>query len=127
MEDPECIGNMVLTGKPTPDTQSLLYSYKFENQDFKLRKSKRVIIANNDDHEQKDSAGTIIDIDYKKKEVLLKRGKRSGILPSLLSIGPEKPRDAKNLIKNTYKFIDTLINQETTYQSLINFLEKKTS
>ena len=125
MEDPECIGNMVLTGKPTPDKQSLIYSYKFEDQDFKLRKSKRVIIANNDDHEQKDSAGTIIDVDYKKKEVLLKRGKRSGILPSLLSIGPEKPRDATNLIKNTYRFIDTLINQETTYQSLINFLEKK--
>ena len=68
IEDPECIGDMRSYGKPTPDKRSLIYSYKFEDQDFKLRKSKKTIIANNQDIEQKDFAGTIIDIDYKKKE-----------------------------------------------------------
>jgi len=67
----------------------------------------------------------LIDINYQKKEVLLKRGTASGILPSLLSIGPEKPRGNDKLISNTYKFIDSLINKENKYKALNNFLEKK--
>ena len=72
IEDPECIGNMKLEGDK-PDKKSLLYSYKFEDQDFKLRKSKKTVIANNQDIEQKDYAGKIIDIDYKKKYFNKKR------------------------------------------------------
>ena len=125
IDDPECIGDMKLNGKPTPEKRSLIYAYKFEDQDFKLRKSKRAIIANNQDIEQKDNAGTIIDIDYKTKEVLLKRGTASGILPETLSIGPDKPRANNKLISNTYKFIDSLINKENKYHALNNFLEKK--
>ena len=45
-----------------------------------------------------------MDIDYKKKEVLLKRGTSQGILPAILSIGPDKPRPNTKLISNTYKF-----------------------
>ena len=125
IDDPECIGNMELNGKPTPDKKSYIYSYKFEDQDFKLKKTKRVIIANNDDIEQKDNAGTIVDIDYQKNEVLLRRGVASGILPPVLSIGPEKPRPNSKLISNTYKFIDSLLNKEKKYKALISFLEKK--
>ncbi len=125
IDDPECIGNMKSNGEPTTDKRSLLYSYKFEDQDFKLRKSKKTVIANNQDIEQNDYAGTIIDIDYKKKELLLKRGKSQGILPQILSIGPDKPRPNTKLISNTYKFIDTLINNEKKYKALNDFLEKK--
>ncbi len=125
IEDPECIGNMTLDGEPKPDKKSLLYSYKFEDQDFKLRKSKKTVIANNQDIEQKDYAGTIIEIDYKKKDILIKRGTSQGILPKILSIGPDKPRPNTKLVSNTYKFIDSLINKEKKYSSLIDFLEKK--
>ena len=125
IDDPECIGSMELNGKPTPDKKSYIYSYKFEDQDFKLKKNKRVIIANNDDIEQKDNAGTIVDIDYQKNEVLLRRGVASGILPQYLSIGPEKPRPNSKLISNTYKFIDSLLNKEKKYNAIISFLEKK--
>ncbi|MDA7454373.1 TM0106 family RecB-like putative nuclease [Candidatus Pelagibacter ubique] len=125
IEDPECIGGMKLNSKPTPDKKSLIYSYKFEEQDFKLKRTKRVIIANNQDLEQKDNAGTIIDIDYQKKEVLLRRGVASGILPEFLSIGPEKPRPNSKLISNTYKFIDSLLKKEKKYNALTSFLEKK--
>ena len=90
-----------------------------------LRKSKKTVIANNQDIEQKDYAGTIIDIDYKKKEVLLKRGTSQGILPKILSIGPNKPTPNTKLISNTYKFIDTLLKNEKKYEALNDFLEKK--
>ena len=125
IDDPECIGNMKVNGKPTPDKRSMIYSYLFEDQDFKLRKSKKTIIANNQDIEQKDYAGTIIDIDYKKKEVLLKRGTSQGILPPILSIGPNKPQGNDKLILNTYKFIDSLIDGDKKYKALNDFLEKK--
>ena len=105
--------------------KSLIYSYKFEDQEFKLRKSKETVIANNLDIEQKDRAGKIIEIDYKKKEILLKRGTSQGILPKILSVGPGISRGNNKLILNTYKFIDTLINKENKYNSLIDFLEKK--
>ena len=63
---------MKLNSEPTPEKRSLIYSYKFENQDFKLRKNKKSVIANNQDIEQKDFAGTILDIDYKTNEDLIK-------------------------------------------------------
>ena len=47
------------------------------------------------------------------------------MLPQLLSIGPDKPRPNTKLISNTYKFIDTLINNEKKYKALNDFLEKK--
>ena len=40
IEDPECIGNMILSGKPTPEKRSLIYPFIYEEQDFKLRKNK---------------------------------------------------------------------------------------
>ena len=125
IEDPECIGNMKLNGEPLVEKRSLIYSYKFEDQDFKLKKSKKTVIANNQDLEQKDYAGTIIDIDYIKKEVLLKRGTSQGLLPSILSIGPDKPRPNNKLVSNTYKFIDSLIEENNKYPALNDFLEKK--
>ena len=125
IDDPECIGNMKSNGEPTPDKRSMIYSYLFEDQDFKLRKSKKTVIANNQDIEQKDYAGKIIDIDYKKKEVLLKRGTSQGILPPILSIGPNKPQGNDKLILNTYKFIDSLIDGDKKYKALNDFLEKK--
>ena len=125
IEDPECIGSMILTGEPTPEKRSYIYKYKFEDQDFKLRKSKKAIIANNKDLEQKDSAGTIIDIDYKDKYVLLKRGTSQGLLPSILSIGPDKPTQSTKFVANTYSFIDSLIKDETKFSALKDILDKK--
>src|SRR6056300_1058640 len=125
VEDPECVGNMKLNSKPTPDKRSLIYSYKFENQDFKLRKNKKSVIANNHDIEQKDFAGTILDIDYKKNEILLKRGTGSGILPETLSIGPEKPRLNEKLSINTYNYIDNVLENKNSYSALNDFLNKE--
>jgi len=125
IEDPECIGNMKSIGKPTQDKRSYIYNYEFEDQDFKLRKEKKTVIANNQDLEQKDFAGRIIEIDYKKKHVILRRGTSQGILPHILSIGPDKPTANTKLISNTYKFIESLIDGEKKYSALKDFLDKQ--
>ena len=124
IEDPECIGNMKSVGKPTKDKRSYLYTYIFEDQDFKLRKSKKAVIANNQDVEQKDYAGKIIDIDYTKKHLLLRRGVNQGMLPETLSIGPNMPLGSANLVLNIYKFIDAVINREKKNKALLDFLFK---
>jgi len=125
IDDPECIGNMVSVGEPVPEKRSMIFRYQYEDQDFKLRKSKKTIIANNQDFEQDDYAGAIVDIDYTEKEVFIKRGNAKGKLPQLLSIGPNKPQDNPRLIANIYKFVDSLINQQKKYKALNDFLSKK--
>ena len=125
MEDPECIGNMVLAGEPTPEKRSMIFQYQYEDQDFKLRKGKETTIANNQIYEQSDYAGKIVDIDYVKKEIFLKRGNTRGKLPPILSVGPKKPQDSDNLILNIYRFIDSLLNKEKKYKALNDFLSKK--
>ena len=125
IDDPECIGNMVSVGKPVPEKRSMIFRYQYEDQDFKLRKSKKTIIANNQDFEQDDYAGTIVDIDYTKKEIFLKRGNAKGKLPQFLSIGPNKPLDNPKLIFNIYKFVDSLLNKQNKYKALNDFLSKK--
>ena len=125
IDDPECIGNMISVGEPVPEKRSMIFRYQYEDQDFKLRKSKKTIIANNQDFEQDDFAGTIVDIDYTEKEVFIKRGNAKGKLPQLLSIGPNKPQDNLKLSANIYKFVDSLLDNQKKYKALNDFLSKK--
>ena len=125
MEDPECIGNMQLVGEPVPEKRSYLYTYKYDKQDFKLRKNKRCIIANNIDPELSDTAGTITDIDYAEQTLILKRGVKQGMLPNILSIGPGTPTPNKKLTQNTYNFIDDLITSNDKYHALKDILYRR--
>jgi uncharacterized protein len=38
IDDVECVGGLTQVGKPVPEKKSLLYSYQFPPQDFKLKK-----------------------------------------------------------------------------------------
>ena len=125
MEDPECIGNMQLVGEPVPEKRSYLFTYKYEKQDFKLRKNKRCVIANNIDPESSGTAGTITELDYAEQTLTLKRGVKQGMLPDILSIGPGTPTPNKKLIKNTYNFIDDLITSNDKYHALKDILYRR--
>ena len=125
INDPECIGNMRLIKEPKIDKRSYSYTYKYEQQDFKLRKSKRCIIANNNNIELTNSAGKITDIDYSEKIVTIKRGMKPGLLPKILSIGPGTPIPTKKLNQNTYNFIDDMISTNQKYHALKDILHRK--
>ena len=125
IDDPECIGNMHLIGEPVPEKRSLLFTYKYIKQDFKLRESKRCVIANNIDPESSDTAGTITDINHIEQTVILKRGSKQGLLPDILSIGPGTPVPNKKLTSNTYKFIDDLITTNDGYHALKDILYRR--
>ena len=67
IDDIECVGNMKRVGDIEQEKQSYVYTYEFEEQEFKLREGKRVTIATNTFPDQTDSAGTILESKHDKK------------------------------------------------------------
>ena len=113
IDDPDCIGGLKMIGDPQPIKQSLLYKYKFPNQEYKIKKGQMVTNAQWIDF-KKAAAGTIESIDAKNRTLLIRKGtgvdRKTGIvkenLPKLLNLGPRKPtppddleRSIQNLIK----------------------------
>ena len=112
VDDIECIGNMKKAGPVTQEKQSYIFTYTFEDQEFKLKEGKRATIANNLFPDQTDSAGTIIELNHEKKYLRLKRGVKQGYLPERLSIGPGAPFDPSKLELSTYNFIDSILEEK---------------
>ena len=62
IDENECIGNMKLVSQ-FQDKRSFEYKFLFPTQEYKLKKGDGVIIANNNDPDRDDSAGTIKELD----------------------------------------------------------------
>ena len=125
VDDIECIGNMKKTGPVIQEKQSYIFTYTFEDQEFKLKEGKRATIANNLFPDQTDSAGTIIELNHEKKYLCLKRGVKQGYLPERLSIGPGAPFDPSKLELSTYNFIDSILRGSDKYLSLRRLLKRE--
>ena len=127
IEDRECIGNMKLSSY-FQDKRSFIYKYIFPEQEYKLKKGRSVIIANNSDLDRADYAGKIQELDQIKKTVLLRKGisKEEKRLPRILSIGEKVMEQARfeNLNKNIYRFCDNVLENKKGYDALKNFLNR---
>ena len=64
---------MKKVGPVTQEKQSYIFTYTFEDQEFKLKEGKRATIANNLFPDQTDSAGTIIELNHEKKYLRFKK------------------------------------------------------
>ncbi len=126
-EDRECIGNMKLLSY-FQDKRSLVYKYIFPDQEYKLKKGRSVIIANNSDPDRADYAGKIQELDQIKRTILLRKGisKEEKRLPKTLSIGEKVMEQARfeNLNKNIYKFCDNVLENKKGFDALKSFLNK---
>ena len=109
IDDRECIGNMKLVAQ-FQDQRSIEYKYLFPEQEYKLKKGRSVIIANNNDPDRSDHAGTIIELDQINRSLVLRKGfsKQKKQLPRTLSIGEKVMEHSRfeNLNKNIYNFCD---------------------
>ena len=127
IEDRECIGNMKLSSY-FPDKKSLVYSYIFPDQEYKLKKGRSVIIANNSDLDRSDYAGKIQELDQINRTILLRKGisKEEKRLPKTLSIGEKVMEQARfeNLNKNIYRFSDNILENKKGYDALKSFLNR---
>ena len=125
VDDSTCIGNMHIFGSQAQEKRSLIYTYRYEDQEFKIKAGKEATLANNLDPEIKDRAGTITSLDHEKKIVTIKRGVSQGKLPDNISIGPPPPFKTDKLEASTYKFIDSVIENKDKYKALISLLLKE--
>jgi len=127
IDDRECIGNMKLLSV-VQDKKSLVYKYIFPEQEYKLKKGRGVIIANNSDQERADYAGTIKELDQINRTLVLRKGfsKEQKQLPKTLSIGEKVMEQSRfdNLNKNIYFFCDNVLKNEEGFKALKSFLRK---
>jgi uncharacterized protein len=88
VDDAECIGGLEPDPErpPFPEKQSIVYSFRFPAQDFKMRRGGDVLVA-----DSLAPAGEITRLDEDRYEISIKRGKRRDPLPSRFSLIPKGP------------------------------------
>ncbi len=126
IDDNESIGGLTIYPKIPPELvkRSTVVTYKYPEQDFKLKEGGRPQIA-----ETLKSAGTIEFLDPEEQIIKLKRANKSGPLPDSLDLVPGGPIDTKKLKEALWffieKYIEAIDNKERPYPHILDFLEKK--
>jgi len=104
IEDAECVGGMRLGAPPVSEKRSLIYTYRFPPQEYKLRAKSEVY-----DVAKMKGIGRIVHIDEDARRIQIKRGARKEPLPESLSIGPPGPIDSKDLRSAIYLYADHVL------------------
>ncbi|MCA1785440.1 MAG: ribonuclease H-like domain-containing protein, partial [Desulfobacteraceae bacterium] len=119
IDDPECIGGMTLCRPPHRDKRSLVYTYTFPDQEYKLREGQKCT--------QTDTGTPLSDIqqlDTQKNRVVLKIGMTRPQPPERLSIGPGKPINSGVLKKALFRFAQSLVDGSRRYRAVEQILKK---
>lgn len=119
IEDTECLGGLTLMGRPEQEKQSLVYTYRFPPQEYKLRPGETVM-----DIAVMETAGTIFDIDENRCIVQIKRGKNKPPLPDRFSIGPTGPVATKGIRAAIYRVAEDVLAGRTSYPGVMSVLNK---
>jgi uncharacterized protein len=94
IEDSECLGAVQRTKAPPVQVkQSFSYEYAFPEQESKLRAGSRVCLA-----EDTNVRFEIEDLDYDRRTLIIKRGRRSGEPPRRINLIPNEIVDAKAIV-----------------------------
>jgi uncharacterized protein len=123
--DVECIGNMRKSAPTEVVKKSYVFTYTYDEQDFKIKKGDTVHIANNELLSQPKRAGTVVFLDHQERTVKISRSKTAGELPEVISIGPEGPASIEQLEKSTFRFVDSLVKHEDKYHAVKSILNKE--
>lgn len=120
IDDTDCIGGLIRFGEPEEEKSSLVYSYHFPAQEYKVKVGDSVI-----DTATLEPVGTVFTIDEDKGLVQIKRGKKKEPPPDHFSIGPGGPIDAKSMRTAIYNVADNIIEGSThCYQAIKDILNK---
>lgn len=106
LDDNEAIAGLTKFGDPVPEKRSLIYSYNFPPQEFKLKTGSNVKNCHNLD----EKVGTIFEID--EENLILKIKSTNKDLTDNLSISSGGPIDSKVIRKALYKIADKYIHQK---------------
>jgi predicted RecB family nuclease len=122
IDDAECIGGLEPDpDRPAfPDMRSIVYSFRFPAQDFKMSLGADVSIA-----DTLAPAGKIVHLDEDNFEISLKRGKNREPLPHRFSLIPKGPLGDKVLRDTIARYIDALLEgDEDRYIAITGILRR---
>lgn len=109
IDDPECLGGLRQICIPESEKRSLIYTYRFPSQEYKLKVGVRAVhIA------VMESVGTIVEMNEDACIVKIKRGANKGPLPEKLSIGPPVPIDSKIIRSAIYRYAEHVLEAPDT-------------
>ncbi len=107
---------------PKPEKRSLIYSYRFPSQEYKLKVGAQAV-----DITVMENAGTIVEIDEGACIVKIKRGASKDPLPESLSIGPPRPIDSKIIRSAIYRYADHVLEAPDTTHAATELLARNVS
>ena len=122
IDDAECIGGLEPDPDrpPFPEKRSIVYSFRFPAQDFKMSLGGDVLIA-----DTLAPAGEIVRLDEDKFEISLKRGKNREPLPHRFSLIPKGPLGDKVLRAAIARYIGAVLKgDEDRYSAITGILRR---
>lgn len=121
LEDAECIAGLTPdpSHPPRPDKRSVIHTYRYPEQEFKLKPGDHVTDAGTGE-----PLNTIISLDEDTRRLTLRIG-ASRTLPDRLSLAPGQPIDNKVLRKALIRFADGIIGTRTAYPALKTLLNRE--
>ena len=125
-DDTECIANCVLINdKPKITDDGFIYSYRFNDQNYKLKEGKAAFDA----HQIK-GIGTIYSIEEKFPDknvvkIFVSKRRKNIEMPSLLTLGNNTPPQVHQHDQALNKFLEDYIeNEGKNYKSIMDMLER---
>ena len=121
IEDADCIGGLRrdLKHPPRPDKRSLIHTFTFPPQEFKLHVGDEPLIAHS-----LARAGQIVDLDEDALTVSLRIGKTAPPYDECFSLIPGGPVRNDVLQEAIYRYADAVIAENTRYAAITAILTK---
>jgi len=117
IDDTDCMGGLTLVGRPVPEKQSLVFTYCFPPQEYKLKPGDKPV-----DIMTMKSAGTIFELDEDRCIIKIKRGVKQGELPATLHLGPSNPIDSKVIRAAIYRVAESIAAGKNEYSAVLDVL-----
>jgi uncharacterized protein len=122
IDDAECVGGLEPdpARPPFPEKRSIVYSFRFPAQDFKISLGGDVLIA-----DTLAPAGEVVRLDEDTFEISLKRGKNREPLPHRFSLIPKGPLGDKVLRSAIARYIGAVLKgNEDQYAAITGILRR---
>ena len=121
IENAECIGDMIQAKKEKNEKGVNVYTYKYDEQEFKIKEKDRIDDALDGDFKTK-SIGKIINIENHNN--LIQIESKNDDLPKNLSIARDTYVDSDPIIEGVLRFVKSAIKKEKKYQATHEILNK---
>ena len=121
IEDAECLGGLRQADIPCAEKRSIVYTYSFPAQTYKLKVNSQVTNT-----ATSENIGTIVDIDEDAGIVKIKCGKKKTPPPEELSIGPSGPISTDIIRKAIYRYADHILEEPDKPHPATQLLMRRT-